>query len=313
MKRDSLGRRKDRVSRREAEQIGKLHAAGLAPQEIAKKLGRDPRSVKKALGVLSPNILAATASQGFKGERSNSDPELGPHRRELFYFGQGVRDRIAVPHPLDVVRAVPPGPKLWTGQSASMYPTDSEEASVARDWGYGSVEATEHPLFEPFRQHLQGNKTWFALEALQGACYRYCAACRHTYSRLVERALAQTSLVNEEVKVISEALLACVYYRRTTNRDLFTPIIGKSNVNGFPGWQVSLGAWYSMRPTQEEANQASKTFEDLYQNALDDLPLDSLTQAEKELRQEVAAFKSGLEPDARLRKLILYGQCDLCP
>lgn len=50
-KRDALGRRSDKVKRREREKMLKLLKAGYSVEEIANKLDRDPRTVRKYLAI----------------------------------------------------------------------------------------------------------------------------------------------------------------------------------------------------------------------------------------------------------------------
>lgn len=296
-------------------------------EKVLRLAGRNPRptnqaiadAVKEAFGVKVVErtirryckVAGVATSSRRKLPGGVPDPELGPHGRELLHLGQRVRDRIALPGPLNVVRSVA-NPKLWTGESFSSEPIDQEEASVARDWGYGNVDATENPLFESLRQHLLGNRPWVELRALQDAYSRYCTLCRETYSQIVDLATACPTLAKEEARVAAEALLAWTYHLKVRKQPLFAAMAVPSNVDGFPGWQVVLGAWYITRSTKEKADAVAGTFDSLCQQALDFTSLDSLAKAENEVRLKVEAFKSNLQTDAYLRKLIRNGHCELC-
>jgi hypothetical protein len=52
IKKDNLGRRTDRVKRREINEISKLHAQGLTVKEIASEVKRKPETVKRHMGSL---------------------------------------------------------------------------------------------------------------------------------------------------------------------------------------------------------------------------------------------------------------------
>lgn len=64
VKRDSLKRRTDRVTNRQLQEMRRLYTEEqMSINEIAKRMGRDPRTVKKVLGIgqRAPTLLAAEA------------------------------------------------------------------------------------------------------------------------------------------------------------------------------------------------------------------------------------------------------------
>ena len=75
MKSDSLGRRTDRVKKREVDQMMRLHNQGMTEAEIALKLKRKPQTVKRHLEVaLLPyekGIFPPSPSRKAKGSTAN--------------------------------------------------------------------------------------------------------------------------------------------------------------------------------------------------------------------------------------------------
>lgn len=242
--RDSRGHRTDRVKRREAHQMRERAALGYDPTEIAKKFGRDPRTVRTHLG-LSGGAELNDKQAGKEVLPSYPDPELGPHGRELFYFGQRLRDRPFVGPPdrllapavdtgaVNLIRAadrwsMERPAAMWRGReragATGRKPADAEEERVEREWGPILYDARMHSLYDSFRQHLAG-QPWLTL------------------LDIVER---ERSAYLEEIQM----------------------------------W------WADVK---------------------------GLVAAYEDVKRAIYQFRDFLSPDALLRRLILGGQCHLCP
>lgn len=91
IKRDNLGRRTDRVKKREEAAMLRLQLSGLTPEEIAVRLDRKAETVKRHLAVKS---MERTAQQG-------KIPQVAP--RELFFeirkLAQRIEQLTHVPEP----------------------------------------------------------------------------------------------------------------------------------------------------------------------------------------------------------------------
>ena len=101
-----------------------------------------------------------------------ADPELGPHGRELFHFGQRLRDRL---NP-DFSSPKDHGDSrlLWVGRPTSYWEDPGphrhqEEAMVEDKWPFMRYNAREHAVFPAFAEHLKGNQCWVHLAGLDEA------------------------------------------------------------------------------------------------------------------------------------------------
>jgi hypothetical protein len=121
-------------------------------------------------------------SRCHRGEQTSSTFDsslgLGSHRRELFYFGQRLRDRLELlaPHQAlnqwkdssDELRMA-----VWSGGSAvpdrDPAGLSEEERNVEEAWESGPNDARSHPQFYFFREHLAGGSLWKHLERLKSS------------------------------------------------------------------------------------------------------------------------------------------------
>ena len=106
------------------------------------------------------------------------DPELGPHGRELFYFGRRFRDwpfissleRLLAPvvdtGAVDLIqaadqRSLHKPAQMWRGREGrgamGRKVADAEGEGVEQEWGLVLYDARVHSLYDCFRQHLQGH------------------------------------------------------------------------------------------------------------------------------------------------------------
>lgn len=255
-------------------------------------------------------------------EQGGADVELGPHRRRLYYFGERLRDRIAVPDPLGVVKDLPRFPPLWHGVSVPDIPVplSHEEASVESDWGYGAVDATMLLLYRPFKSHLEGNLCWQQLQDLLDAYPSYRAACRKLYQGLMEQYAGPGTGAKEESRVMASALLEEVWHQVSTGKPLIIladpckvvfPVIDGTTPS-LP-WEARLGPYPIRKATKADAQEVAKQFQRISQEAARLKLSKTLLKAYGKLSGKAKAFREALSPNDMLHKLLLQGRCDLCP
>jgi len=180
-------------------------------------VGKDLRDVA---GVLDDTALPASIqgkaktrglAMGGRRERGLRDePQSGPHQRELFHFGKRLRDRLNLPTPEEVVRAVARGDRLalWGGRLASDGSRDSEEESLEQEWGFDRYDARRHPLFPAFGQHLGGHACWGALDAANDYFLQYQSACLRAHTAVLERVKERMQdLTESDAGPLASALL----------------------------------------------------------------------------------------------------------
>jgi hypothetical protein len=193
--RDSLGRRTDRVKRREVRLIQNRASEGYNPTEIAREFGRDARTVKTYLGLRGSGELMETKEVREALPLHYRDPELGPHQREMFYVSARVRDRIHLPEGVSLVET-PTGRSrvFWRGEDSSSpryWAVDTEEVTVARDWGHNLTDAHRHPLFPLFEQHLEGNPSLRLLEDAENAIELCATAYQKLFTFISRRLMSE--------------------------------------------------------------------------------------------------------------------------
>ena len=122
--------------------------------------------------------------------RDQIDPELGPRGRDLFYFGQRIRDRLLGP---DLVRmmARPGGTKaglLWKGEEVNgSRPYDTAESAVSKDWGHSERDARQHPVFPLFQHYLDGTQCLQLLEDAERAIRVFATPLQKHYAYIRRR------------------------------------------------------------------------------------------------------------------------------
>ena len=207
--------------------------------------GKSDGDIAKATG-WSEQLVAQVRNWWKEYHRTSTQTgsvfESRVHRGELFHFGQRLWDRLAIPNPVKVVRSKPGPPYLWSGEVSSVAPRNDEEAFVAKEWGYGrTVDATTHPLFEAFKQHLRGHQCWLVLEDLQNAYQPYCNACHKVCQDLRQR-MQVLGQAPEAVEVVAQALLGDLMYRKELRRShLIQPMVVKTND---AVWELELGGGF---------------------------------------------------------------------
>jgi excisionase family DNA binding protein len=142
------------------------------------------------------------------------------HIRELFYFGQCLREwlRPYVLRELVLPDMVVNQDDLWFHKSdllRSSPPTDHIEMRVEKEWGVGRYNAREHPLFEYFQQHLPGHPCWSVLERVEQSYQRQREAWQQAYAEVIRRVktmLVEISLSDEDDQSIAASLMTYAYH-----------------------------------------------------------------------------------------------------
>ncbi len=275
-----------------------------------------PRAEKKTHDQLAEELKDVEPDTG------TADPELGPHRREIFYFGQRLRDCLNLATPLEMAEALANGNGLamWSGRPdwlTAKPPRDAEEENVEQEWGFDRYDARTHPLFPAFQQHLAGHPCWVAMGQLGTAFSGYREACQQAYTTVFEEINERLGdLAEREAKAMAESLLMDAYYRVTTPSGglEFSYEPEKTQEKDQARWHLQLGAW-SVGHAEEPA--ALQPLALVHKELVAVLPLraelKTLGEASRTARQAIEELRRSLSPDARLRKLVLDGHCDLCP
>ncbi len=257
MKRDSLGRRTDRVKGREARLMLNRAGDGYDPTEIAKEFGRDLRTVKTYLSLrLSPELKKKQGEKVVTSPR-HLDPELGPHGRELFYFLRCLRDRIFLTSPdrlqapamvtgaVDFIsaadrRSMRHPADMWKGRALDRTldgkPVHPEEQRVESEWGLLLYDARQHSLYASFYQHFQGHTCLELLDAVQRERSAYLEEVQMWWAD--ERGLREAyRVVRRAIQEFQHALSPDALLRKLilNGRCELCPLAGPGVPEGVPG------------------------------------------------------------------------------
>ncbi|MDO8472320.1 MAG: hypothetical protein Q7T05_00715 [Dehalococcoidia bacterium] len=257
---------------------------------------RVPRSTKR---------LPASAA-----EKGSADPELGPHARELFYFGQRLRDRLGLLLPLDAA-ALDPGEKrlnLWS--------SDVHAITGAKGWALGNYDSRGDLLFASLQQHLAGNSCWTILKQVEDSFWKYQKPCARAYRRVREEVSKQSpALADTDIEAMADSLFVNACYRAEGTSDIaFSYEPHKTQQDDKVWWHLQLGRW-GVGHTEDPA--ALRPLASVHKELTTALPatgeFKELIEVAQAARQAIQQFQRVLSPDALLRKLVLHGRCDLCP
>jgi hypothetical protein len=269
--------------------------------------------------------LAARGEIGGK-----TDPELGPHGRELFYLGQRFRDlaRVPLPHEvLTVMRGEYKG-RMWEGWPTEavdvgsgyipmpVAPPDPIEMAVAEEMRFPRHDARKHSLFPAFQQHLTGHPCWERLGRMEAGCNAYGEACTRAYQAILQEARKRLpDISDQDTEQVATSLLVDAWHRGRGAVGLeFTYGPHKERVQGADSYRLHFGAWMS-DPVDDpgELQPLLAVHQDLHRTPPYEEELRNLAEADAQLSRTVQEFRQSLTPDASLRKAVLNGHCDLCP
>ena len=240
------------------------------------------------------------------------------HQEELVYFGQRLRDRLSLERPSAVVR-LDVTPLTWCGKPLSIdtpAPRGAEEKRVESTWGFGRFDARAHPLFEPLKQHLSGNPCWQSILGFDNKSKDYYQACQRAYEMVLKKTRrSMPKATDMEAASIARSLTEYAW-RQAAFPDTariefdYTP----QRAPGGEGWYylqlAYVGIGHEHNPEHLGGIAAA------HRRLTAELPsTPEITKANEAYRAASAAmnqFRTALSPDARLRKLLVDGRCDLC-
>ena len=274
---------------------------------LARKISRLTRSGELAW-VLDRSAPPPTA------QVQTAENELGPHQRELYYFGIRLRDRLSLPRPDQVVK---PSPKpsrdhlgLWTGPGIDESFRDEEEA-IETEWGFEDYDARNHSAYYNFRRHLAQARCWELMDQIGETFGSYKSICDQIHEQIrSEIGLLLPDLAPDDLMAMSLSLLANIY-RPPAGSDWiefdYTP------VNTDRGWAVELGS----RRVGGEAECGQLAAIIAAHRGLVDRTASwdtsqQLDDAQRSALQSIDEFRTSLLPNSRMRKLIVGGRCGGC-
>jgi len=202
------------------------------------------RSPKPEIG-LSPHV------QGVPSGSDEVDIELGPHWRELYYFGKCFRDRLAIPDPDRVVVPVLKGKRTvlpWTGHSSEVVHGPIQQA-VDNEWDASGYDATQHSLFPSFKQHLQDYDCWDQLESILQMFDAYIEQCQDMVSWLFAEVSGSEGVGLDELQAgtFIEALMTHSWHHKISSIRLFMPVVQQTNLGRTKGGGSVWGMAYHLR------------------------------------------------------------------
>ncbi len=285
---------------------------GDGPLKVSKDLARIVSHLTKSgdlAWVLDRSALPSTI------QRQTGDKELGPHQRELYYFGVLLRDRLTLPRPDQIVgpsrKNSPVDLGLWTGIGIYESSGDREDQALENEWGFEDYDARRHSMFEDFRRHLAGARCWELLDRVDETFQAYVSFCvqAHEHIQSEIRALLPDLLV-DDVTAMSFSLLANIYRPRSGGNWIefdYAPVETHS------GWAVQLGSWRVGREAASSQLEAIITaHRDLVEQSVRWEKGQQLRNAHLLTLSSIDEFRASLEPSSRLRRLIVRGHCCGC-
>ncbi|MDP3061860.1 MAG: hypothetical protein Q8O40_01415 [Chloroflexota bacterium] len=287
--------------------------------DIAKKAqyGATPGYVQ-ALFLRWKAWKGSDSGHGNETQEGRPDMELGPHMRELFYFGQRLRDLASVPLPYEVVKATAEERdsamwRPWPSGALAEPPQDREEAAVASAWGSWGYDARTHPLFPAFRQHLGDHRCWESLGRLEEAFRAYGEGCLGTYRAILKELQRRLPDIPGDGPGVMATPLLMDGLRRKQALAGLTLSCGLSGESGQDRYRVTYGAWSLSLGDEKQAQRMTSVLRESSSLPPIKAELDALAKTAEDADQARAEFQEALSPDALLRKLIIIGRCDWCP
>jgi len=205
---------------------------------------------------------------------------------------------------------------MWGGGSAAEAPRGVAEENVESEWRFGRYDASRHSFFAALKQHLAGHPCWKALEEVESGFRGYVDACQRAHAAVLEEVgEGLPELTESDAKAMANSLLVDAYYR-------VAGLSGGSEFSYDPKrvqddvgvrWHLQLGPWgvgYAEDPAMLKplALVHSQLAAVVHFRA----ELKALGEARRTARRAIGEFQQLLSPDARLRKLVVEGHCDLC-
>ena len=286
---------------------------GVGPLRVSKELAKKVKTLTLS-GQLAW-VLDRSAPLPSERQTSTREKELGPHERELYYFGVRLRDRLMLPRPDQVV-----GPNrmlssvnldLWTGLGIDESSGGPEEQAVDNEWGFQDFDARCHTLFADFRRHLADDSCWEFLNLVDETFQAYVSVCGQVDEQIqseIRRLLPDLAL--DDVIVMSLSILANIYKPRTGDNWIefdYAPVEIQR------GWAVELGSWrVGSEPSSGQLDAIIAAHRGLVKQSVRWDTVQQLHDAHLLTLSLIDRFRASLEPNSRLRRLIVCGQCGEC-
>ena len=187
---------------------------------------------------------------------------------------------------------------------------------MERGWGFDRCDAKRHSLFPAFQRHLAGHACWEALDAIHDYLPHYESACLQAHAAVLERAKQRVpSLTESDARAMAGALLTDAYYRTGTSSAtvVLMPRPHRAHYEEGIRWHLQAGSAairHAEDPTKLQPLVAA--YAELAATLPSTEELRALGEAGRVSRRLIEEFRATLSSDARLRKLVLDGRCDLC-
>ena len=298
------------------------------PQLAAKVEGKFGQTIDKSTvgRILRQNGDQAPRDGGSDEPAVNSEngPDLKSHRRDLFYFGQRLRDRLELLAPHQALNqwkstSVETGLALWSGRPAipdkDPAGLSEEEWSVEDGWKSGLFNARFHPQFAFFREHLDGNSLWKDFDRLDDLVRDYFQACEAVFTKTVEEVeMNLPGLLEVNVHSVAMSVLASDSGREMTQNsssDFSYPVQEERSGEDI-WWSLRLGAWYIRAEHPDDLNNLIDVHKSLLVEADQWVEFLSMRTHRAACQDTILEFQKALTPDATLRHLVTSGSCDVC-
>jgi hypothetical protein len=323
----------------------KANAPGLSHRQIAdrveEKFGEGAKIDKSTIGRILGEGNRQWREQSTPEVIRIEDPQRLPgrgrvvladwekeHTKELFYFGQRVRDRLSpygVKELVQLGKGVQQG-ELWAGRPdpfQSDQPIDHLEKKVEEEWGAIRYDVREHPLFKDFQEHLAGHPCWPALEQMEVSFQEQRKAWGQAYLRVlnkIKKKLAELKRSDIDAQPIANSLMAYAYEEGKLE---FSYERDRSNQRGQDYCYLKLGAF---NVGHEEDPEGLKPIEDperlkpiidvhreLKEKVLSWKVIETFQKRHADGWGKIKGFQECLGSDAQLRKSLLESRCESCP
>jgi hypothetical protein len=145
----------------------------------------------------------------------------------------------------------------------------------------------------------------------------YVGACQRAYTAALEDVKSRPGDLKESDAIaMAESLLLDAYYAVTglSQRLQFSYEPKSVPTDWGTRWYLQLGNWgvgYNEDP--ETLQPIARIHREVGAGLLNRAELKALAEADAAVRAAMKEFQAALRPDARLRKLVLGGRCELCP
>ena len=227
------------------------------------------------------------------------------HHEALFGLASRLRDENDIPLPH---RLIEPGISNW------MPPwTGKLEGSPL-------LAAEQEPLYPYVRIHLSERPLWGHLDALEEGMAYYLEHSRRLASAIADVATKEATslwpdLWSEELKnaLVPSVMLDAYYGERRMLGIEFTYPVQAVREAGAMRIQLKFGAWSIRADAQEQADQMRELHRLVRSRIEGKSEVQILAECMRGLEANHEAFKLGLVPDDRIRKMLVDNRCELCP